>query len=106
MLRITRELVVVTAVLAFGCASEAFGQDPELDSPDDRRSLLEAAASATGASYVSVIPYTWDDIPLVPFPAEFTEEAEPFPLTPFTLTNTLRTTFNQAMQRTAPLSDA
>lgn len=94
MMRLTREIVVASAALAFGCVSESLGQDQAFDSSHDRQGLLEAAAAATGAMYVSVIPYTWDDIPLVPFPGKVTEEPEPFSLSPFTLTNAFPTTFN------------
>src|ERR1700676_1214108 len=101
----TRELAVATAVFASVFVSEVFCQAQTADDAYHQQSLVEAVAAFYGVT-ISIVASDWDDIPLVPIPTGFHEERDPFPLIPFTLSNTLRTPWiprpsNQAMQRTA-----
>jgi hypothetical protein len=84
-MKITSQIIIVTAGLALGSLAQSSGGNETSEISPERLAMLEAAAARTGALSVSYIRTTWDDIPLVPFPKNFTEKADPFPIVEFTL---------------------
>ena len=84
-MKITSQTIIAITALAFGSLSQSLVGNEIPNISPERLAMLEAAAAGAGALSVSYIRTTWDDIPLVPFPEKFTEEADPFPIVEFTL---------------------
>src|SRR5947209_6596899 len=93
-----RAFIAAVAVLAVGLVPVALCQDQDSADTHHQYSLAEAAAAHYGIT-VSIVVTTWDDIPLIPFPTGFQEDADPFSLISFTSPNILRVAHGDELER-------
>ena len=97
-MQIIRILIPAIAVFAFGFVSATLSQDLDSAGAPHHYSLAEVAAAHYGIT-VGFVVTTWDDIPLIPYPTGFFEDAEPFRPTSLTLPNALRVAPGQELER-------
>ena len=99
-MKVTLQRIGAILAFAFVSLSEATVHDQGSGIAPDRLTMLEAAAARTGATSVSYIPITWDDIPSMPFSEGLIQNRDPFRHIPFTLPEIRPVSSNHAIERT------